>query len=69
MDGLSYTCVCIEYFYGQHCSINYRDGTVVIIVSIPGNQLNVPELTDVIVQILNILCEGESNRCPIPLSE
>lgn len=25
MDGPSYRCVCIQYFHGQHCSINYSE--------------------------------------------
>lgn len=25
VDGLSYICVCIEYFFGQHCSIDISE--------------------------------------------
>ena len=32
MDGPTYTCVCIEYFHGKHCSISYSEFLLVILI-------------------------------------
>lgn len=61
-----YKCVCLDYFFGQHCSIDISGGVVVLLINIQGNEFNKTALKQVILQILNRQCEDpESEQCPI----